>query len=81
MPLTENTEHKVIAVSDLGENVRQARKLQGLSQSDLAALSGVGIRFISELENGKESIHLGKSLIVLKALGLTLSLSKRDWRI
>ncbi|WP_371416691.1 hypothetical protein [Caulobacter sp. S45] len=31
----------------------------------LAVKSGVGVRFISELERGKEGIQLGKALTVL----------------
>ena len=33
-------------------------------------VSGTGVRFISDLENGKESCELGKTLKVLKNLGI-----------
>lgn len=52
--------------------VRAARRHQGLTQAQLAGLSGTGLRFISELERGKPSISLHKLLPVLAVLGLQL---------
>lgn len=54
----------------LGEKLKQVRKEQGLTQENLAAMCGVGVRFIRELEQGKESCHLGKALLVARMLGL-----------
>lgn len=54
----------------LGEVVRSARKRHGLTQRDVAMACGTGLRFIIELEAGKESCHLGKALGVVRALGL-----------
>ncbi|MFI4957324.1 MAG: helix-turn-helix transcriptional regulator [Gammaproteobacteria bacterium] len=56
----------------LGQWIRDLRKSQGLTQEELSATSGVGIRFIRELEQGKESCHLGKVLTVIQMLGGTL---------
>jgi y4mF family transcriptional regulator len=52
--------------------LRAARKQQGLTQKELAGLCGVGRRFLSELERGKESCELGKTLLVIKMLGIKL---------
>jgi HTH-type transcriptional regulator/antitoxin HipB len=61
----------------LGARIKEARTEQGLTQEDLANLSGVGRRFISEVENGKGSAEIGKILLILAALGLALyALSK-----
>lgn len=62
---------------EFGAAIRNARKAAGLTQADVAALCQVGTRFLSDLENGKASIQLGKALQVLRALGLTLSLSPK----
>ncbi len=59
----------------LADAVRAARRRHGLKQSDLAGLSGTGLRFISELENAKPTLALNKVLAVLAALGLHLSVS------
>lgn len=40
--------------------VKQRRKLVGLTQVELAEKDGVGLRFIRDLEQGKESVHLDK---------------------
>ena len=62
-------------IEKLGILIKQARKEQGLTQEQLAATTGVGVRFIRELENGKESCHIGKALRVVSMLGLTLSIN------
>lgn len=61
----------------LGERIRKERKAQHLTQEQLAGLTGVGVRFVRELEAGKESCRLGLALQVTAALGLTLSVSGR----
>ena len=43
----------VADVSDFGTLIRQARKEQGLTQTDLAEWCGVGINFVSDVERGK----------------------------
>lgn len=64
-------------VEEIGEWVKVQRKRQGLTQEQLAATSGVGIRFIRELEQGKESCHLGKTLTVIQMLGAEFSLTEQ----
>ncbi len=66
---------EVIDVRALGKAIRQHRKFMGLTQQDAAGLCGVGERFLSELERGKESASLGKALQVIKRLGLRLILT------
>ncbi len=56
----------------LGELVRQARESMGLSQTAFADLVGVGRRFVSELENGKATLELGKVMAVCSAAGVDL---------
>ena len=57
---------------ELGTLIRNHRKAMGLTQRDAAGLCGVGERFLSELERGKSSAALGKTLQVMKRLGLKL---------
>jgi len=47
----------------------------GLTQADFALTSGTGMRFINDLENGKLTCQIGKTLTVLKTLGMRLTLS------
>jgi y4mF family transcriptional regulator len=62
----------------LGCAVRNARKKQKLTQEQLAALCGVGTRFLRELEHGKETCQMGKVLQVAQALGLEIRVTERD---
>jgi len=62
----------------LGKTICKARKHQGLTQSDLAGLTEVGSRFISDVENGKETAQIGKVLHIMSALGIKLEASA-EW--
>ncbi len=57
-------------ITDIGHLVKETRKAQGLTQEQLAAISGVGTRFVRELEQGKETCQIGKAFTVLQMLGL-----------
>lgn len=69
----------VATPEDLGRCIRARRKEQGATQAEFASLCGVGVRFISDLENGKPTVELGKVLQVLKCLGLEVSIRPRGW--
>lgn len=56
----------------LGREIRAARKKQGLTQVELAEVAGVGTRFISELERGKETVRLGLALEITRLVGINL---------
>lgn len=62
-------------VEKIGGLVRQVRKEHGLTQEQLAAISGVGVRFIRELEQGKESCHIGKVITVVAMLGMDIQIN------
>lgn len=61
----------------IGQAVRTARKGMGLTQPELAAAAGVGVRFLVELERGKPTVRLDRMLAVLDALGLELQIGPR----
>ncbi|PCI37512.1 MAG: transcriptional regulator [Rhodospirillaceae bacterium] len=70
-------DNQIPTAQELGHVVRDVRKEQGLTQEDLAGMTGVGRRFVSDLEQGKETAQLGKVLLVLGVLGIALyALSK-----
>ena len=54
----------------IGQLVKKARKILGVTQKDLALTSGTGLRFIIELEQGKATCQIGKVLTVLHTLGI-----------
>lgn len=60
----------------LGDLVRDQRKQRGWSQSQLAEKVGVSRLWISQLENGKETVEFGLVLKTMRALDLLLDVSK-----
>jgi y4mF family transcriptional regulator len=60
---------------DLGKIVRETRKKLGVTQKDLALTSGTGLRFVIDLEKGKETCQIGKALTILHTLGIRLALT------
>jgi len=54
------------------EFVKAKRKERGLTQEDLATRAGVGLRFIRDLEQGKETLRTDTLNKVLKLFGKTL---------
>jgi HTH-type transcriptional regulator/antitoxin HipB len=60
---------------DIGRLVRETRKGLGVTQKELALTSGTGLRFIIELEKGKETAEIGKVLTILQTLGIQLTLT------
>ncbi len=67
-----------MTAKQVGELIRKRRKSLSLKQADLALVSGTGVRFISDLENGKETCELGKVLKVLRNLGMDLVFQAPD---
>ena len=57
-----------------GKIVRKCRKKRGATQIQVAALANTGLRFISELENGKPTVQLDKALRVAKVLGIKIEI-------
>ena len=55
---------------DLGNVVREHRRLSGLSQSQLAKIAGVGKTVIFDIEHGKESVQFDTLKKVLDALNI-----------
>jgi HTH-type transcriptional regulator/antitoxin HipB len=67
---TENPEQ-------LGAAIRARRRQLKVTQKDLAMTCGTGLRFIIDLEKGKPTCQIGKTLHVLQALGLELQIASR----
>ncbi len=61
-------------MKSLGALVAAERKRQGVTQLQLSQAADTGRRFIVELEAGKETLHAGKLLKVLEALGIGIEL-------
>lgn len=67
-----NAMRDIRTAADLGQMVKKAREDSGMTQQEFADLAGVGRRFVSELENGKPTIEIGKALKVAHGAGISL---------
>lgn len=68
-------------VKPFSEYVKQMRKEHNLTQIELSEKSGVGLRFVRELEQGKETLRLDKVNQVLNLFGAEVGvvpISKSD---
>ena len=62
----------------LKEFVKAKRKESGLTQQELAEKSGVGLRFIRELEQEKPTLRMDKVNQVLRLFGSELGVVELD---
>ena len=64
---------KIKTTKDIAILIKTERKKQNLTQTELAGLCNVGLRFIVDVEAGKETCQISKVLKVLDILGINLS--------
>lgn len=57
----------------LSAYVKEQRKLYHLTQEDLSFKSGVGLRFVRDLEQGKQALRLDKVNQVLQLFGAEMA--------
>lgn len=69
-------EKKIENAQAFGKIVKEYRKRQKITQSQLAAVSATGVRFISDLENGKPGIQLEKALKTASMLGISFEVAE-----
>jgi y4mF family transcriptional regulator len=58
-----------LSIEDLGKLIKQERKNRNMTQTELGELSGASINFISQIEAGKPTAHIGKVFRALQVLG------------
>ena len=52
-------------MNQIAEFIKTSRKAAGLTQEEFAMRSGLGLRFVRELEQGKETVRLDKVNVAL----------------
>ena len=70
---------RVYTAASLGAAIRHYRGQDGLTQAELAEMSGINRTYLSDLERGHETEQLKRVLRVLKQLGVRMSLDRADW--
>ena len=61
----------------IGKIIKNKRKELGYTQSYVSEFTGLSISFISDVENGKQTVELGKVLLLLNMLGLDMLIESR----
>lgn len=59
-------------LTDLSKHIKLKRKQNKLTQPELALKAGVGLRFVRDLEQGKNTLRMDKVNDVLRLFGETL---------
>ena len=70
----------VPSAAAFGAAIRQRRREKSLTQTELAELCGVSLRFVSELERGRATASIGRALLLAQRLGLDPVLLRREER-
>lgn len=63
----------------IAEFIKEKRKQLNLTQPELAERAGVGLRFVRELEQGKQTVRLDKVNQVLDLFGSEIGVIKKEF--
>lgn len=66
------------SVQDAGVAIRAMRKRAGIRIDDFALIAGVSKQFMTDLENGKPTVQMGKVLGLLQRMAVSVSLDLSD---
>lgn len=66
-----------ICMNKIGQYIKEQRKKAGLTQEEFAIRAGLGLRFVRELEQGKETVRLDKVNQALGMFGMEVVVGKR----
>lgn len=70
---------RIYTPSSIGLAIRHYRKQAKLTQAELAEKVGISRTYLSRLEQGQETEQLRRIIVVLKQLGVRLTLQHADW--
>lgn len=65
-------------MTKIGKYIKEERKKAGLTQEEFAMRSGLGLRFVRELEQGKETVRLDKVNQALAMFGMEAVAGKKE---
>lgn len=65
-------------MNKIAEYIKKNRKAAGLTQEEFALRSGLGLRFVRELEQGKETVRMDKVNQALEMFGMEAVPGRKD---
>ena len=78
---TLNHEGDFMRNNKIATFMRESRKAVGLTQEEFAMRSGLGLRFVRDLEQGKETVRLDKVNQALAMFGMEAVPGRKEYRI
>lgn len=64
----------------IADFIKKSRREAGLTQEEFAMRSGLGLRFVRELEQGKDSVRMDKVNVALAMFGMEAVPGRKDER-
>ena len=68
---------KITDAASLGNAIRSRRKWLNYTQGYISEITGLSVSFLSDLENGKPTAEIGKTIEVINLLGLDILVEAR----
>lgn len=65
-------------MNQIAEFIKKSRKQAGLTQKEFAIRSGLGLRFVRDLEQGKETVRMDKVNVALNMFGMQAVAGRKD---
>jgi len=76
--ISKTRANHIQSTTELGRCLRDRRREQASTISDVSSFASLGERFISEIERGKETASFDKALQYINLLGLSLHIYPRN---
>ena len=70
---------RIYSASMLGTALRHYRNEEGITQTELAARTGIPRNYVNALENGLETEQLKRTLALFRELGVRMTLDHENW--
>ena len=67
-----------VSMNKIAVFIKENRKAAGLTQEEFAMRSGLGLRFIRELEQGKETVRMDKVNVALSMFDMEAVPGRKD---
>lgn len=65
-------------MNPIAKYIKENRKAAGLTQEEFAIRSGLGLRFVRELEQGKETVRMDKVNVALAMFDMQAVPGKKE---
>lgn len=70
---------RLYTAASIGPAIRRYREEAGLTQAQLAEMTGLNRTYLSNLEQGRETEQLRRIVRILKLLGVRATLQRAEW--